>query len=407
MADLPASAMAALPACRLARVRRAASPLLVASVALLSLAAPPAAWAVQDCELDGQPINPNNGNSTAGKTGLMRCKDRDSGEIVREHQLQNGAYLGIVRYYENNKVVKEHSVNARGNREGQAREFSPTGQLLYQSSYDNGRETGLARSYYPNGQLRRLTFYAEPGERASAEFTERGQLSALRCGDKPMLAPLLDDARLCGFGASPGQVELFDTKGVVRSRLVFAAGKRVRAENLYDNGKPASLIETSATQRIERRWSSEGVQRSEVVHLLTERGSSRQREQEFSEKGTLVRDRSWNPAGEPVRDQSFYLNGQPRSTSVYGEGGDARTVEITEFHDNGKQASIGRYLVTSRVRQSPMGTHQRFGEDGRLRAESSYDDKGRITRERTWDASGKVERDDEVFEDGSRKAFAR
>jgi hypothetical protein len=30
-----------------------------------------------------------------------------------------------------------------------------------------------------------------------------------------------------------------------------------------------------------------------------------------------------------------------------------------------------------------------------------------VTRERSWDEDGKLERDDEVFEDGSRKAYAR
>ena len=254
---------------------------------------------------------------------------------------------------------------------------------------------------------RRATFYAEPGERASVEFTERGQLAALRCGDKAMLAPVVDDAKLCGFGTAPGQVELFDGKGGLRSRLTFAAGKRVRTENLYDNGKSALLVETTGTERVERRWSSEGVKRSEVIFLLSERGSVKQREQEFSERGTLVRDRTWSPSGEPTRDQSFYLNGQARSNAVYSETGEARTVEITEFHDNGQRLAVGRYLLASRVRQTPVGTHQRFGEDGQLRAESSYDDKGRVTRERTWDATGKPERDDEVFEDGSRKAYAR
>ncbi|PSJ19409.1 hypothetical protein CVH10_23015, partial [Halomonas sp. ND22Bw] len=83
------------------------------------------------------------------------------------------------------------------------------------ATYDDAHEVGLVRSFHPNGQLRRVAFYDDPGgERASAEFTPAGQLSALRCADKPLLAPALDDARLCGFGAgAPSQVELFDAKG--------------------------------------------------------------------------------------------------------------------------------------------------------------------------------------------------
>src|SRR5688500_11655155 len=100
------------------------------AAALLALL-PLGAQAVQDCELNGQSVNQANGNTTAGKTGLMRCKDRDSGELMREQQLQNGVFMGMVRYYEQGKLLKEHSVNARGNMEGPAREFSPaTGRVL-------------------------------------------------------------------------------------------------------------------------------------------------------------------------------------------------------------------------------------------------------------------------------------
>ncbi|VTU16624.1 MORN repeat variant [Variovorax sp. PBL-H6] len=377
--------------------------------AVLIALLPLAAQAVQDCELNGQDVNPANGHTTAGKTGLMRCKDRDSGALMREQQLQNGVFMGLLRYYERGKLVKEHSVNARGNMEGGAREFSPaTGRVLREATYDDGHETGLTRSFHPNGQLRRATFYAEPGERAYAEFTERGQLSALRCGDKPLLAPVVDDAQLCGFvGSTPSQVELFDAKGTLRTRLAYLAGKRVRSEELYDNGKPAMQDEISGNQRTERRWSSEGIKRREVVYLLLERGAIKRREQEFSEKGMLVRDQRWGLAGEPLSDESYYLNGQPRSKAVYGEGNEARTVEITEFRDNGQRAAQGRFAVVSRYRQIPIGLHQRFGDNGTLRAESRYDDKGRVTRERSWDAAGRLERDDEVFEDGSRKAYAR
>jgi antitoxin component YwqK of YwqJK toxin-antitoxin module len=185
------------------------------------------------------------------------------------------------------------------------------------------------------------------------------------------------------------------------------AGKRVRSEDLYDNGRPSAQIEISNNLRAERRWSSEGVKRSEAIVLLVERGAIKQREQEFSEKGSLVRDQRWNAAGEPLSDESYYLNGQPRSKASYSQGGETRTLEFIEFHDNGQRAAAGRYLATDRFRQTPIGTHQRFSDKGMLVAESTYDDKGRITRERTWDAHGKLERDDEVFEDGSRKAYAK
>jgi antitoxin component YwqK of YwqJK toxin-antitoxin module len=342
-------------------------------------------------------VNPADGNTTASRTGLMRCKDRDSHELVREQQVQGGTFIGPVRFYEKGKLTKEYTVNASGNMEGRSREFSPNGQVLRDATYDDGHEMGLIRTFYPSGQLRRVTYFADAGgERASVEFTERGQLSALRCGDKPVLAPAADDARLCGFGNGPSRVDLYDDKGILRSRLSYLTGKRVRTEDFYDNGKPAAQDEFLGNQRTERSFSSEGIKRREVVSFLSERGPIKQREQEFSEKGTLVRDQRWNAAGDPASDESFYLNGQPRSKALYGAEGDARLIEITEFHDNGQRAAFGRYMAIDRFRQTAIGTHQRFSDTGALIAESVYDDKGRITRERVWDADGKLERDEEV-----------
>lgn len=369
------------------------------------------AQAVQVCELNGQSVSPANGSTTAGKTGLMRCKDGTTGELQREQQVQNGVFTGLVRFYEKGKLAREHTTNAKGNMHGRAREFSPSGQVLREAVYDDGQERGLVRSFYPGGQLRRATFYPNTGagpERAVVEFTERGQMSMLRCGEAPVLAPVADDAKLCGFtsgGAS--QVDLFDARGTLRSRVSYLAGKRVRSQEFYDNGKPSTLDETTGNQRIERSFSSEGVKRRETVWLLAERSAIRQREQEFSEKGTVVRDQRWTPVGEPLRDDSFYLNGQPRSKAVYSGAGNARTVEVTEYYDSGQRAAQGRFLAPSRNRQLPIGTHQRFSEKGTLLAESHFDPKGRVTRERAWDENGDLQRDDEVFEDGSRKAFTQ
>jgi len=383
--------------------------LLISSCLTVLLATPLAALAVQDCELNGQSVNPANGSTTAGRTGLMRCKDRDSGELQREQELKAGVFMGLVRFYEKGKLAREHSVNEKGNMDGRSREFSPAGQVIREATYRNGSAIGLARAFYPGGQPKRASFHEEPGgERASAEWNERGQLSLLRCGDRPMLAPALDDARLCGFaGTAASNVELFDAQGKLRSRMSFAGGKRLSGESLYDNGQPSVQEEVTGSTRTERRFAADGVKRREIVSTLVERGAIRQRELDYSERGTLVREQRWSPAGELVEDAAYYLNGQPRSKAAYSGDGAARVAEITEFHDNGQRAAQGRYSVGVRSRQLPIGTHQRFNATGMLVGETINDDKGRTLRERAWDDSGKLVRDDEVFEDGSRKAYAK
>ncbi|WP_431110256.1 toxin-antitoxin system YwqK family antitoxin [Variovorax paradoxus] len=377
---------------------------LVALFTLFPLFTPGAAHAAVECELNGRRVNPSDGSTFLGATGLMRCKDRASGEPQREQQVQNGVFNGLARFYEKGKLAREHILNTSGNIQGLAREFGPEGQVLREATYDDGQERGLVRSFYPGGRLRRVTFYPSTGtDRAFVEFTERGQLSALRCGETAMLAPAADDAQLCGFIGGPSQVQLFDARGFLRSRLSYMLGKRVRSQDFYDNGKPSVQDEIVGNQRTERHFSSEGVKRRETVWLLIERNAVRQREQEFSEKGSLIRDQRWNPAGQPVRHDSYYLNGQPRSKSVYSGSGDARAVDITEFYESGQRAAHGRYLVTGRGRQVPVGKHQRFSEKGTLLAESSFDAKGRVTRERSWDENGELQRDEHVLEDGSKK----
>lgn len=368
------------------------------------------AHAVQDCELDGQHINTSNGNTTAGKTGLIRCKDRDSGLIQREQELRNGKFMGIVRYFEDGKLRREHSVNEQGNQHGRAREFAADGTVLADSMQENGRTVGVDKRFHGNGALRRATFYErEGGEKAYAEFNTKGQLSQLRCADRPVLARVVDDAKLCGFSSGVSKLEMFDERGTLSARINFQSGERTRFEQLYSSGKTHLLVETSATKRLEQQFSQEGVKRKESERTLDGKRVVAERQQSFSESGTLVKDQRFQE-GRPVLEANFYLNGQPKSKTEYARdpGNDKAPVQIveTEYRDDGKVSSIAKYVETGRRRMS-TGTHQAFNSAGRVVAESSFDDKGRINREKAWDDNGALLRDDEVFEDGSRKAFAK
>ncbi|MDM0115754.1 hypothetical protein QTI66_26630 [Variovorax sp. J22R133] len=314
-----------------------------------------------DCDIDGKAVNPVDAKSLADKSGVMRCKDRDTGKLASE------------------------------------------------STLDDGHEVGLIRNFHPDGSLRRVSFRDESGaDRAVAEFTPRGQLSLLRCADKPLLAPVVDDARLCGFGKTTSTVELFDINGLLRSRITWLNGKRLRSESLYDNGKVATQEEFNGKRRVERRFSSEGIKRLEVVFAVLDRGGVvKQREEEFSEKGILVRDQQWDDAGEPLRDDSYSVDGKPRSKVSYSGRGDSRVADVTEFHDNGQRAAQGRFLAPARAPLLPIGIHRRFNDKGTLVTESTYDAKGQATRERTFDDSGAQVHDQAVAPDGTRKAGAQ
>lgn len=368
------------------------------------------AHAVQDCELNGESVNPANGHTTRGKTGLMRCKDRDSGLPMREQELRNGEFVGLVRHYQDGKLSKEHSVNERGNMQGRAREFAANGQVVFDANYDNGSRAGLARAFYESGEPRRAVFHEDGREKASIEWNKQGQMQELRCADRPVLAPAADDRRLCGF-AGPSAVELFSGRGELQSRITFDNGQRTRYENYWRNGRPQVQQEISATRRVERRFAEDGTRRRETQWAAAPASTGRLfkvLEQEFSERGSLVREQRWGDDGTALSDVSFYLNGQPRQRTEFSRNGDTVSRRESQYHDSGKLAGEGVFVEAGRSRSAtPVGSHKRYDEAGRVAAESIYDERGRLAREKLWDEAGRLVRDDEVFEDGSRKAYAK
>jgi antitoxin component YwqK of YwqJK toxin-antitoxin module len=376
---------------------------------ILALCAMPTlGHAIQVCELDGQFINPANGHTTAGKTGLMRCREGEGGPLVREQELKNGVFMGLVRYHKDGELQREHSVNERGNRDGRSREFTGK-QVVSEETYRNGTTIGLSRRWHPNGKLRRVGFHGEDGrEQAVAEFTPQGQLRELRCAAQPQLAPDADDATWCGHRSSPASVVLHAEDGKPRGSLVHERGERRKSELLWDNGKPREQIETSAGGGVERSFSETGVKRRERQWVVQGTRRSTTLEREYHESGTLVRERQWTPTergGELALEQRWYLNGQLKEKQAYQSTNGQATRRDTFFHDNGRPSSEGLWVLAGRYDNQASGVHKRYDSEGRLRLERHHDAKGRVTRERELDESGQVTRDDELFEDGSRKAF--
>lgn len=390
-----------------------------ALLALLAAVGP--AHAIQTCELAGEHVNPANGHTTAGKSGLMRCKDADTGIVQREQELRDGKFIGVQRFYRNGVLEREHLVNERGNRDGLAREFAATpgerNPLLREETLRNGTTVGLARSWHANGALKRASFHGDDGqEQATAEFNERGQLGEQRCAAQPLLAPAADDAAWCGHRGGPATVTLFNSRGEMTGRRVHERGELRSRESFWDNGKPRETSEIGTDGGIERSFAQDGVKRRETQwQWRAASGDGARRrvttlEQEFHESGTLVRERRWTPSdrGAELRSEKrWYLNGQPSEASEYVQDGNRLLRRDTGFHDNGRPRFEGSYVVQGRYEQLPVGVHRGFDEAGRLRAERHHDDKGRVTRERELDEAGRVTRDDAVFEDGSRKAFSR
>lgn len=365
----------------------------------------------QSCDIDGAHVNPANGHTTAGKTGIMRCRDGSSGQLQREEELRNGAFVGLVRFYKDGVLLKEHQRNERGNRDGLAREYAGTAganPVVREETLRNGTTVGLARSWYPDGVLRRVSHHGDDGrETAVAEFTRKGQLKDLRCAERALLAPHADDAQWCGHQGAARAVTLHAEDGQVSARLTFERGQRRAAEWLWPNGKPRAQEETTATGGTERSFRQDGSRAKEVEWLGQGRERRTVAEREFHDSGTLVRERRWAD-GVLKLEQQWYLNGQPRSKVEFsGRAGEPAQRHESGYHDNGRLAYEGSWLMTNRYDGHRIGIHRRFDPQGQLRQETHFDPRGRANRERELDENGRVLRDDEVFEDGSRKAYSR
>lgn len=389
---------------------------LCASLAALCLLAAHPAHAVQDCELNGQSINTNNGAATAGKSGMILCKDRDSGKTEREYELRNGESFGLSRYFRDGKLHKEFTTTANGPHIGLEREWAANGQLVSEFTNVNGNARGLRRQWYDDGKLRRVDWVADnEREGASVEYHAGGQLASLRCGPKPLLIPTVDDAKLCGFGGKAVSVDFYSYKGELRKTVLMLAGVEQKATSFYAPNQPELIEELQGTQKRETYYAEDGGKRREKLWDLSGRSALQLREAEFSARGTLVRERNFVIVENNGRKRSrlanesrFYLNGQPESKDVYTLDGNTEMRDTQRFSDQGKLRQQGRYAIDGRYGyERPVGVHSFFFANGKVEEEDTYDAKGNVARQKVWNEAGALISDDELFEDGSRKAFSK
>ncbi len=392
--------------------------LLSLSLALTSMAHAQ----VQRCEVNGVEVNPNHGGTTAGKTGIMRCRSADTGQLVREQELRDGKFAGSMKQYEAGVLRRDYAVNEQGNRHGRYREYSATGQLLRDETYQNGENIGFIKVYFPTGQLSRLSYReltdpsdssrASSRELASVDFTESGQLRELRCATQPVLGPGgFDDTRPCGF-AGVQQVEFFRGQRL-SAKITYERGRNVREEGYFDNGgvryQTERPLDAPQGRVVERTFYPSGVKRREASTIQTEQGRRRELETDFSERGTPVLEKRFGEGGQ-ISERAWYLNQQLRYETEWSAADPAqprqlnRRVEKTYF-DSGRLASEGAFQRQGRGPEIAVGTHKSFDESQRLRFERIHDAQGKPTRERQFGETGALIRDDEIFEDGSRRAF--
>lgn len=356
------------------------------------------AHAVQRCELNGESVNPNNGHTTAGKSGVMRCTD-DSGSVrQREQTLREGRFVGPVVMVLADGERREYSVNDKGNRHGLARTFDAKGTLRKEENLDNGSNVGVQRNFAEAGYLQELHFADERRTVLTIGYLADGTLNELRCAPASVVP---QDREVCGHAGRASEVTLYREPGKPSGSVSYLAGKAQRQTALDREGRLARSEERKDGRLIRRTfYASTGKPRTETDFVENEASSRAGREgvaREWHESGQLTQETTWAD-GYEQRVQQWYLNGQPKQrVQIRREGRDQeRTTE--RFWDNGKLASV----QVERNNRS-MGWQKYFDEDGVLRREDEHGgERGVLQRRKSYNAQGVLEREERFLEDGSR-----
>ena len=370
------------------------------------------AEAIIRCELDGKPINVSNGAELAGKSGLVRCREEDTGHLQREQELQGGKFIGRERMYDREgRLLRERTVNERGNSHGRVAEFWPDGQLRREETADNGRTQGAVRRFHASGRLERVSFQRDGQELFYVEYNSKGQPMRLQC---PGTSVLPEDRKPCGYEGAV-DTELFAESGARTAQLRYDQGRLLAATEWSSDGVVSAQQLVVEGRRVHKSFYTEGgksVLREERVFTPDERTLRDTRGQllstrRYSASGQLIEQRGF-AEGREVQLERWYMNGARRERSVWsGSGKDARLVRET-FRDDGQLARREQLDAN----QWPVGTQQTYHSNGRLGGEEEYgapDARGRnrLVSLKLWDETGKLISDDVILEDGSRKGAAR
>lgn len=370
------------------------------------------AHAIIRCEFNGQSVNPSNGAETAGLTGLLRCRDENTGQLQREQELKDGKYLGKERFFDREgKLVRERSVNERGNSQGRVAEFWPNGQLKREEFSENGSTTGAVRRFDANGRPERLSFHTGGQEQFAIEYNTSGQPTRLQC---PRASLLSEDRKPCGFDGA-ADTPLYTGSGAKAGQVRYDQGRLLLTTEWANDGLVAQQMLYEEGRRVHRSFSTEGgksVLREERIFAPDEQRFLRDTRgplhslRRFGSTGQLIEQHGYAD-GREVLLERWYLNGAARERTVMTGTGDAARIQRELRNDEGKPTH--RELLTAQ--QQPTGVQQQFHANGRVAQEDRYtapDARGRTRLEarRQWDESGKLVADDTLLEDGSRQRKA-
>jgi antitoxin component YwqK of YwqJK toxin-antitoxin module len=366
------------------------------ALTMMWLAASTAAHALPQCELNGEVVDPANGHTTAGMSGVMRCTD-DQGELrLREQTVRDGRFEGPVRLVLRDGTRKEYSVNERGNRHGVSREFDARGTLRREEHLVDGQAVGEQKQFAEAGHLERLEFFVERRLAVTLGLLADGSLSELRCAERSLL-PL--DRAPCGHDGPVSEITLFHAPGKPSGWVRYLAGQLQFHAVLDERGETVRTEEVKEGRRIKRVYYRSGQLRSEADFIERDPSASEGREgvaREWAEGGQLTQETQW-ASGQEKTIRQWYLNGRLKLHQEIQRDERHQQRHTESYWDNGQPAAIN----TDRDGRL-LGWQKYFDEAGVLRREDEHGDRGVLLRRKQYGAQGALEKDERFLPDGSR-----
>lgn len=349
------------------------------------------AWATpQTCTLNNEHVNLNHGGTTAGKTGMIICKNED-GKVVREFEMRNGKEVGKVMRIDWDGNREEYSINEKGNTDGEKKTFHKNGTLIFKGKFVNGNSVGVHKYFYPSGKLKDIYYYEEGRSNSlmNMSLREDGSVTSFHCAKESMAK---EDKQVCGWGKKI-------TTKLFNQEVTMLDGKQINEIQFDRNNKKVLERSTTDGMTIEKRFFETG---------------------ELKEENTF-KDRI------QLTSKEYFMNGKMSKETTF-EDVDKKVLQtIKTYYDDGSLMSEGKYFRGGRYagRDKPHGEIKTYYMNGKLQSSENYidgerngefnyfDDKGLslykrffkfdvMTREIVYD-KGVQQSDFEYLPDGSRK----
>lgn len=395
-----------------------------------------AAFAVEECSVNGKWINLSHGGMTENLNGVVRCTE-DS-KLVREVPYVKGKVHGIEKLIDRGLENKTtHTEYRQGVRHGVKKVFNSQSQLESETQYQNDRELGWSRYYYPDGKVRRAVNRAEDDAKSFVlEYNKEGQVREVSCGTQVSMAI---GRGTCRYADRSEELRTYFENNKLHEILPFKDGfLHGRAETYNAAGE---LLRREEFMQGKLHGVSELYRRGKLEHQASfVKGILHGAQKKFHASGSLIEELLWQE-GLLRHEKIYYQNGELKSETLR----EKNQVLSKLYWDNGKL----RYIGGSSEKKPPavlpemhifspgrstrlwgelvkQGLHQVFYEQGQLQSESTYREDKRegkykeywyngilridaeykndvLTQQKEYDKSGKLLSDEDYYEDGSRK----